>query len=172
MPHCSHDAPFAMRRRDWLVGAAAATTLVVIPWKFVGSAEPSPGQGGFLRLSQRLTGRSALDAGMGQRIHAALLADNPLFTEQSQQLLHLIEGRNLTADSITRTLASEKPELSALPGQIMTAWYLGVTGTGVHARVLAFEHALNAQTVADQLKPPTYAYGAPGSWSLAPHRSS
>lgn len=172
MPHFSHDAPFSMRRRDWLAGAAAATTLVVIPWKFAGSAEPPPGQTGFMRLSQYLTGRATLDTAMGQRIYAALLGNNPQFPEQSQQLLRLIESRNLTTDSLAGALSSEKPELGPLPGQIMTAWYLGVVGTGVQARVLAFEHALNAQTVADQLKPPTYAYGAPGSWSLAPHRSS
>lgn len=172
MPHFSHDAPFSMRRRDWLIGAAAATTVVVIPWKFAGSAEPPPGQTGFMRLSQYLTGRSALDAAMGQRIYATLLADNGQFAEQSQQLLRLIESRNLATEGITSALASEKPELSPLPSQIMTAWYMGVVGSGVQARVLAFEHALNAQAVADQLKPPTYAYGAPGSWSLAPHRSS
>ena len=36
------------------------------------------------------------------------------------------------------------------------------------ARCLAFETALNAEVVADVLKPPTYAYGAYGSWMRKP----
>jgi hypothetical protein len=34
--------------------------------------------------------------------------------------------------------------------------------------VVAYEFALNAQTVSDKLKPPTYAYGVYGSWTANP----
>ena len=46
---------------------------------------------------------------------------------------------------------------------------LGVVGSGEGARCVAYETALNAVIVADVLKPPTYAYGAYGSWSAKPN---
>jgi len=49
-----------------------------------------------------------------------------------------------------------------------TAWFLGVIGSGTKAHVIAYEQALNAQFVADVLKPPTYAYGPYGSWTRKP----
>lgn len=168
MPHLSRKALFTLRRREWLGAAAAATALTALPWNSVFSAGRSSGPSDFVLLSQRLTGRATLDTAMGKRIYDALVTEDARFPDQSQQLLHLIESRRLTDDQLLSTLSSEKPALAHLPAQIMTAWFLGVVGSGMHARVLAFEHALNAQAVADQLRPPTYAYGAPGSWSLAP----
>ena len=40
---------------------------------------------------------------------------------------------------------------------------------GKDARCVAYETALDAVIVADVLKPPTFAYGAYGSWSAKPN---
>ncbi len=45
---------------------------------------------------------------------------------------------------------------------------MGIVGSKQRARCLAFETALNAEIVADVLKPPTYAYGPYGSWGRKP----
>ena len=68
-------------------------------------------------------------------------------------------------------LDGEHSPLAPLPRQIMSAWFLGVVGGGGSgdARCVAYETALNAVVVADVLKPPTYAYGAYGSWSAKPN---
>lgn len=55
-----------------------------------------------------------------------------------------------------------------MPRKVAMAWFMGVVGSGAQARCLAYEHALNAQIVADVLKPPTYAYGTYGSWARNP----
>lgn len=62
----------------------------------------------------------------------------------------------------------ENSPLKLVPWQIVTAWYMGIVGDGAKARCLAYETALNAQVVADVLKPPTYADGAYGSWARKP----
>jgi hypothetical protein len=69
---------------------------------------------------------------------------------------------------LQEVLDAEHSALAPLPRRIVTAWYLGVVGEGEHARVVAFETALNAVAVADVLKPPTYCYGAYGSWTKKP----
>ena len=58
--------------------------------------------------------------------------------------------------------------LATLPRKIVSAWFLGIVGSGEQARCIAYETALNAVIVADVLKPPTYAYGVYGSWEKKP----
>ncbi|MBL0391505.1 hypothetical protein JJ685_10180 [Ramlibacter monticola] len=48
-----------------------------------------------------------------------------------------------------RALDDAKSPQAALPRRIMTAWCLGIVGSGDKARCLAYEDALNARMVAD-----------------------
>ncbi len=160
--------PFAMRRRHVIGGALAATTVALWPWKPALPVE-ADALTAFLTLSQLLTGRATLDPALGRRLLEALQASNAGFNQQAADLLGLLQTRKIPLPELPALLAAEKPAFAALPSQVMAAWYLGIVGGGPQARVVAFEHALNAATVADKLKPPTYAYGVPGSWSTNPN---
>jgi len=154
-------------RRGLLKGLVATYTASLIPWAL---AEPvdGPEQGAFLALSAIIAGRQSLDSVLAKNLYNALLADDPSFASGVKDLLTLINERHIDPMQLQKVLDDEKSPLAPLPKKIATAWFMGVVGSGVKARVLAYENALNAQIVADKLKPPTYAYGVYGSWSKKP----
>jgi hypothetical protein len=160
--------PELNRTRRVVLGALlSASTAALIPWA-VGETVADTASGAFLALSALIAGRQALDARQGQRLYAALVADDAGFPAAAQALLALINERKIDVASLQKTLDDEKSPLAAVPRKIATAWFAGVVGSGAKARCLAFETALNAQIVADVLKPPSYAYGAYGSWTKEP----
>jgi hypothetical protein len=162
----SSEAPdFA--RRGLLAGLVSAYTASLIPWAL---AQPvvDADQGAFLAVSAILAGRQALDATQATRLYVALKADDPGFPAATQALLTLISERKIDPLQLQRILDSERSPLASLPRKIVTAWFMGIVGTGNKARCLAYETALNAVIVEDVLKPPTYAYGIYGSWTKNP----
>ncbi|WP_348682722.1 sugar dehydrogenase complex small subunit [Acidovorax soli] len=168
MQYSRRSPPFALQRRHVLGGALATAAAALLPWTPVFPVEVDADQA-FLALSILLTGRDNLDPALGRRLRQALQSGNDRLDQHTTDLLGLLETRKVPLPDLQAILATEKAAFAALPGQIMTAWYLGVVGKGPQAKVLAFEHALNAVAVSDKLKPPTYAYGAPGSWSHNPN---
>lgn len=121
-----------------------------------------------MALSQYLTARNDLSAKLGARMQAALQALDSQFSAQADALWSWIQSQNIALDQLHARLKAEKPDLAAVPAQVMQVWYLGIAGSGAHTRVVAYEFALNAQTVSDKLKPPTYSYGVYGSWTANP----
>jgi len=83
-------------------------------------------------------------------------------------LLALINERKIDPLRLQKVLDAERSPLATLPRKIVSAWFLGIVGSGEQARCIAYETALNAVIVADVLKPPTYAYGVYGSWEKKP----
>lgn len=154
-------------RRLLLFGLVSAYTASLIPWALAQEAS-DPDNGAFLALSAILVGRQSLDTAHAGRLYAALVADDPGFPAAAGALLDMIERRRIDPMQLKKTLDDEKSPLSTMPWRIVTAWYMGIVGDGAKARTLAFETALNAQVVADVLRPPTYAYGAYGSWTRKP----
>lgn len=159
--------PTNPERRFLLVGMVSAYTVALVPWAMAQEVG-DPGHGAFMALSAILVGRQSLDAAQGQRLHDALVAEDAGFPAAAQALLEMIESRQIDPMQLQETLDAEDSPLAALPRRIATAWYMGIVGEGANARCLAFETALNAQAVADVLRPPTYAYGAYGSWTSKP----
>lgn len=160
--------PFALHRRHVLGGGLAAAAVSLFPWTPALPLEADPATA-FFQLSVLLTGRDKLDPVLGQRLLQALQAGNASFNQHTADLLVFLQTRKVPLPELAALLSAEKPPFAALPTQVMAAWYLGVVGDGSQARVVAFEHALNAAAVSDKLKPPTYAYGVPGSWSTNPN---
>lgn len=156
-----------LTRRLLLFGLVSAYTASLIPWALAQEATDAD-NGAFLALSAILAGRKSLDSAQAQRLYAAFVADDPGFPTAAKSLLDTIEQRKIDPVQLQKVLDDEKSPLALLPRRIVTAWYLGIVGDGANARCLAFETALNAQAVADVLKPPTYAYGAYGSWTRKP----
>jgi hypothetical protein len=161
MPQLSY---FGLQRRHLLGAAVAAGAVRLLPWSRAAAADA----GGFMALSTYLTEREDLSARLGARMLAALQALDGQFDAQAQALWQWVAAEKIPLAELNERLKAEKPELAAVPAQVMQAWYLGVAGSGSRARVVAYEFALNALTVADKLKPPTYAYGVYGSWTSNP----
>lgn len=155
-------------RRRVLAGLLTAYTATLIPWALA-QAVPDEQRGAFAAVSAILVGRPSLDAAQASRTYEALVADNAHFPVDVQALLALVNERHIDPLQLQGVLDAEHPALASLPRRIMSAWVLGVVGSGEHARCIAYESALDAVIVADVLKPPTYAYGAYGSWSAKPN---
>lgn len=160
-------APTNPGRRRLLAGLVTAYTASFIPWAMAVPVSDA-GHGSFLAVSALLAGRRMLDAGLGRRLHAALVAIDSEFDANCQALLELIEAQKIDPVRLQATLDASDSKLAPLPRKIMRAWCLGLVGEGEAARCIAYENALNAVMVSDILKPPTYAYGAYGSWSRPP----
>ena len=160
-------SPVNPGRRMVLAGLLSASAAALIPWAL---AEPvaSAEQGAFLGVSAMLVGRQALDPVLATRLYEALVAQDSAFPAKVRALLALINMDGLQAAGLQEALDAASSPLAALPRQIASAWYLGIVGTGEAAVCVAYEQALNAAVVADVLKPPSYSYGAYGSWARKP----
>jgi hypothetical protein len=155
------------QRRMVLGGLLNAYTASLIPWAL---AQPvkSDEHGAFLAVSAILVGRQTLDTALGRRYYDALVADDAAFPAAINSLLSFIEHGQIDPMNLQAMLDANHLELAPLPRRIVTAWYTGVVGDGGNARCLAYENALMSEVVKDKLAPPTYAYGAYGSWESKP----
>ena len=122
----------------------------------------------FLAVSNFLTGRTSLDAALATRLFEALSQDDSGFGEQVQTLRKLIDDRRIDPLQLQAVLENDKSPVSALPRKIATAWFLGTVGEGERARCIAFEDNLTNVVVKDKLTPPSYCFGAYGSWAQKP----
>lgn len=143
-------------RRLLLFGVISAYTASLIPWALTQEATDAD-QGAFLALSAILAGRQSLDSAQAQRLYAALVADDPGLPAAAKPLLDTIEQRKI--DPMQLQKGAGRRKVAAQHGAVadLDGVYMGIVGDGAKARCLAFETALNAQAVADVLKPPTYA---------------
>jgi len=122
----------------------------------------------FLEVSQKLCGRGHLEPGLATRLYSALVAEHADFPEQLQQLAQFMTGPGTNVTGLQASLDAAKPAFAGLPRAIVTAWYTGIVGQGETAHCVAYEESLMNVTVADQLKPPSYAFGNYGSWANQP----
>lgn len=157
---------FGLQRRHLLGGVLAASAVQFAPWSRATPAAADSAS--FMALSRYLTARDDLNARLGVRLQAALQELDPSFASQAGALWQWIARGQVPLAQLNARLQAEQAALAALPGRVMQAWYLGIAGSGTRTRVVAYEFALNAQTVADKLKPPTYSYGLYGSWTRNP----
>ncbi|WFR77497.1 MULTISPECIES: sorbitol dehydrogenase family protein [Janthinobacterium] len=159
--------PLNPGRRMVLAGLLSVSAAALIPWAL---AEPvaNAEEGAFLAVSAVLVGRQALDPDLAQRLYKALVAQDAAFPAHVRTLLALINAQGLKSAGMQAALDAAQSPVAALPRQIASAWYLGIVGTGEAAVCVAYEEALNAAVVADVLVPPSYSYGAYGSWARKP----
>lgn len=157
----------SVQRRVVLAGLLGTFTASLVPWALAQTA-PNADQGTFMGLSAILVGRQALDSAHAKRLYDALVNDDAGFPAATQALLTLINERKIDPANLHQVLTDEKSALAPVAQNIARAWFMGIVGSGDKARALAYETALNAEIVQDQLKPPTYAYGTYGSWAKQP----
>jgi hypothetical protein len=155
-------------RRRLLQGMGALAALTVIP-AFPSYANASD-DSSFTKLSTLLTGKSQLPENFTRVLLAAFSRIDSSFSSKTSRLQQWIEHNTVSANEISSKLAADPSvaDLAHLPTDILTGWYLGVVGKGDNAICVAYIEALANQVVADKLRPPTYAYGAYGSWAAQP----
>ncbi|MGJ7918529.1 sugar dehydrogenase complex small subunit [Massilia sp. LXY-6] len=166
-PPSPSQADISPVRRTLLAGFLSAYAVSLVPWAAALPVDDGA-HGAFAALSALLAGRASLDQAQARRLYDALSADDPGFAAGAQALLALVNQRSIDPMQLQHVLDSEQSPLAPLPRRIASAWFLGIVGDGERARCLAFETALNAAIVADVLSPPSYSYGAYGSWATKP----
>ncbi len=123
----------------------------------------------FIKLSQRLTGRTSFDAVLGKRVYAALDHASSQFDANVATLNTWIQGHGgVPSDTVTAALKPDQPELASMVGDIMRAWYLGLVGEMPKVQVVAFEKALMFDPVNDVLAIPSYCRDVPFYWEHKP----
>ena len=156
---------FGLRRRHLLGGALAAGALASLRWPAAAAAEAPAA---FMALSAYLTERQNLDTAIGARLLAAQQEVDAKLPAKLDALWQWISSQKVALADLNARIAADKPEFAGLAAQVMQLWYLGIAGSGTNTRVVNYEYALNAQVVGDKLRPPSYAYGAYGSWTSNP----
>jgi len=122
----------------------------------------------FVMISRLLTGKLQLDQQQANRLYAALVATDPDFDAHLKQLDDFISSSKTGLSALQARLDEQKPAFASLPARIVSAWYIGVVGSGKAARCISYETSLMYVAVADRLRPPSYAYGPYGSWGRNP----
>ena len=158
---------FGLSRRHLLGGALAAGMAQLIPGSWAADA-PATGTDSFMALSRYLTERGDLPQAQGARLLAAQNELDGKFKDKLETLWKWIGASQVALAHLNERLKAEQPDLADVPMNVMQLWYQGIAGSGTATRVVAYEHALNADVVADRLRPPSYVYGAYGSWSSNP----
>ncbi|SDY51064.1 Membrane bound FAD containing D-sorbitol dehydrogenase [Collimonas sp. OK242] len=168
--------PGRVSRRFFMGGSAAVLCTVIVGGPLLSHAaaavsngvQNAPAKDAFLQISLLLSGHAELPPAQTERLYQALGAADANFAVQVQALQAFIAERKLNAASLQAALDSEQAAFTALPRRILLSWYVGVVGSGAKAKCVAYEDALMNLAVSDQLRPPSYAYGAYGTWSAQP----
>jgi hypothetical protein len=163
----------ALKRRTVLGVGAAMFAAVTFDLSNSASAQ-SPDERSFLELSQKLTGRSSLDQEISGRALAALTAENPSFPAAAAELATAMKNAGLVDMRQFKTFAADHPDVAATAYKIISAWYLGHTGTPAaestvdDARFVSYAGALMYEPTIDVTVIPTYARGRTNYWFEPP----
>ncbi|AMO79659.1 sugar dehydrogenase complex small subunit [Obesumbacterium proteus] len=164
------DIPSRFTRRRLLqgMGVLAATTLV--PTGVFPAYASSAISNDFITISIFLTGREKLSAGYSTALYSALTKFDNTIPAKLSHLRAYIDANSIKAADLKTRLNADLSvaDLMGLPGLLLTGWYLGIVGSGHKAVCVAYVDALANKEVADVLRPPSYAYGAYGSWAAKP----
>ena len=115
----------------------------------------------FTEVSQALTGRGSLDPALAQALYQAFQVATKDFDASLLKLRSAITGNDIT-------FSDEQKAEQSLSQSILQAWYLGVVGKGKKAVCVTYTEALANQVAAPILVPPSYSYGAIGTWTKKP----
>ncbi len=128
----------------------------------------------FLDLSRILTGRSALDPAIAARALAALTAGDSSFPTQVARLREAIETEGLSDMRHFNSFTLRHPALAPTALTIISAWYLGYTGTPAmnstqdDAHFVTYAGALMYQPTADATVIPSFSRGRTNYWAEPP----
>lgn len=167
---------WTMRRRDLLCTAGVFLGASLAGGAFAAIGAPNAGisQGDFLTLSQILTGRKALDPVISARALSALAQEDAAFSARAGQLHHAITQARFTDMRNYRAFIAGHADLAPVAVTIISAWYLGYTGTPEgeastdNARFVTYAGALMYQPTMDATVIPTFSRGHTNYWVNPP----
>lgn len=129
----------------------------------------------FVTLARRLTGKPLLSPAIALRALTCIKRDDPSFDGKAARLAAVIKDSDTANSANFRAFKdSHEPELSDAAMTIISALYLGYTGTpAMHsttddAQFVAYADALMYAPTADATVIPTYARGHTNYWSEPP----
>ncbi|MDF7673375.1 sugar dehydrogenase complex small subunit [Acetobacteraceae bacterium ESL0709] len=150
--------------------AALAALLVFSPSLLAASSESSE----FLQISQFLTCRPNLNPTIAARAYAALAAEDSGFAEKLRHLHDAIQQDNFTDMSQFGDFVTRHPDLQPIAMKIISAWYLGYTGTPSmnilqdDTQFISYEHALMYEPTHDATVIPSFSRGRTNYWVNPP----
>lgn len=165
-----------LSRRALLGGMVAASTAAFFPWATrvwadVPEASSEQAIKDFLALSERLTGRPALNARIAGRAWQVLLDGDADFADRQRQLAQAMDDAELTDMRHFKAFAESLPEaLTQTAIAIISAWYLGFTGQAQghsatdNTRFITYTGALMFEPTIDATVIPTYSRGHSDYW--------
>ena len=163
-------------RRAFVVSGVFALTLFGGARWLVGTAEAAPADAaGFRGLSAFLTGHPDLDDAISARAFGQLTELDASFPDKASALAAAVAGSDAPSmDDFLAHPASNDPALRATAATVVSAWYLGYTGTPVALRAeddtgfVTFTGALQFATTMDATVRPTYARDGLNYWVEPP----
>ncbi len=131
--------------------------------------EPA-GQGlrDFLAVSATLTGKTGLNPTLALALYKAMQQTQPEIDNALIKLKGALGQDGVLGDGDKTVFADEQKAEHALSQAILQGWYLGTVGKGKKAVCVTYVDSLSNRVVADTLVPPSYSYGACGSWQAKP----
>ncbi len=165
------------RRQFLRAGACAAGTLALVaPGRLMlqavaaGDAKPATPR---VALSRFLCGWPNLDERIVARAFTALSATDGAFTAHAEVLWQAITTAAIPDVSAFRAsplYAEVTHRATALA--LLSAFYLGVVGSGDTAHLVSYEAALMFASTQDVTPIPSYAIEGPGAWGSIDHAAS
>lgn len=164
------DIPSRFTRRRLLQGMGVLGATTLIPTGIFPAYASSAISNDFITISIYLTGRDKLSADYSTALYSALTKFDNNLPAKLSHLRAYIDSNSVKAKDLKNKLSNDPrvADLVGLTELLLTGWYLGIVGSGDNAVCVAYVDALANKEVADVLKPPSYAYGAYGSWSAKP----
>lgn len=158
-----------LTRRGFLLAVGSVSLLAACRDKAPAVATPAAAapaartDTAFLSLSRALTDKNDLDPATAERIEKAFATLQPDLHARFPALVTLA-GQVSGATALVAAAGEAQPAALA----IITAWYTGTVGKGVHAVTVSYRDALMQRCVDDGLSPPTYVQGGPAWWTAEP----
>ena len=168
----SRPDPDALDRRRFIVtGAFALTTLGMPAWLVAPAAAATAAPESFRSLSAFLIGVADVDPVLAERAYRQLAALDSGFAETVAALAAVVdESQAPTVDDFLAHPASSDLALRATMTTVISAWYLGYTGTPVPLRAVddtgfvTFVGARMYDPTMDATVRPTYARAGLNYW--------
>jgi len=165
-----------------MITAAGATSLTAVLSPPLAAAGTFLDDDGFLALSRFLTGRPALDRGIAVRAFRLLRDGDAQFATQAAALWKAISDEKLGDMAAFTEFGNRHHDLRPTALRIVSAWYLGYTGTPSmnatpaighpvdDAHFVSYAGALMYEPTRDTTVIPSYSRGRTNYWAQPPRQ--
>lgn len=165
-----------LTRRRFLGSGASLLGFAVLRPTLSWAAVPAAGSDStvFYQTSLLLTGRTRLSALVAQRALHCLSEEDATFPQQLQQLWSALRAGKIEHTEQLNEHAIMQGDTAATIKKIISAWYLGFTGTPVslravdNTRFVTYTDALMYAPTVDATVIPTYSRGHTNYWTQPP----